>query len=148
MARKRTIETNNRIEQAVKLRAQGYTYEQIARSCGYSGRQSAQKAVQNELSRRVSANVDEMRKLQQLALDEIIRLLWSRLTTKKGTLNLFVVDRILKALDQEAKLWGLYAPRARSGETPYSGKTHVVIIREVKTDYQKWLKDQQERKGP
>jgi hypothetical protein len=137
MTRRRSIETNNKIEKAVKLRAMGHTYEQIAAMCGYSGRQSAQKAVQNELKRRVSSNVDEMRTLQHLALEELWRLLWSRLYTKKGIVALRVVDRLLKVMDQEAKLYGLYMPRGQAAPTPQN--TTKVIVVEVETEYQKHL---------
>jgi hypothetical protein len=139
MTRRRSIETNNRIEKAIQLRAQGHTYEQIARSCGWAGRQSAQKAIQSELERRVSANVDELRTLQHLALEEIMRRLWSMLYTKTGVVNLRVVDRLIKCLEREAKLYGLDAPPVPRGQGPYTGHAQIVIVEEAETDYQKWL---------
>jgi hypothetical protein len=142
MPHARSVETNNRLEKAIKLRSQGYTYQHIALACGYSGRQSAQKAVQRDLARRVATNVDELRTLQHLALEEIMRLLWGMLYTKKGVVNLRVVDRLIRCLEREAKLYGLDAPPVPRGQYTV-GQARVIVV-EIETEYQKYLKGTQE----
>lgn len=108
MSRKRSIQAAERARQAVKLRASGLSYSEIAKTLGFNDRSAAFKAVQRELDRYVEESVHELRMLQQLAYDDLFRRLWSELHNKKGKLNLRIVDRLLKVLEQEARLHGLY----------------------------------------
>ncbi len=127
MSHTRTPEDASRAQKAVNLRAQSCTYEQIARACGYSDRSAARRVVQRELARRVATNVDELRHEQQNALDELYRKVAPLVFNEEKKVRLRAVDRLLRILDQEAKLWGLYPP-------PVCEHAHhngaVVIVRE------------------
>src|SRR5947207_2593579 len=59
---RRDLNAAERVSLALKLRAARMTYDQIAAQCGYENRGTAWRAVQRELQRNISTNVEEMRR--------------------------------------------------------------------------------------
>ncbi len=53
-----------KIDQAVDLHLQGYTWDEVAKACGYSTRQNANRAVRDWLSSHPSADVEQMRQTE------------------------------------------------------------------------------------
>lgn len=130
---KRTAERTQKVQQALSMRAAGHTYEQIARALGLAHRSAAYHLIQRELERVTAGDVQALRREQHYALEELMRRLYCHLYTKKGVVNLRVVDRLLKCYDAEARLYGLY-PKAGQNGTQAGGVKHVVLVREAKEE--------------
>ncbi len=92
---------------AVRLRRNGYTYEQIAATLGYAGRGSAFKAVGAALHAVRSEEVDVYRGLELARLDALQLSLWARAI--RGDVR--AIDRVLKIMKRRAALLGLDAPK-------------------------------------
>ena len=89
--------------QALELRLQGLTYEEIARQCGYAGRQGAYNAVQRELHRTLQEPAEDVRALEVSRLDRLYR----AMETKALKGDTWSVDRCLNIMARRAALLGL-----------------------------------------
>lgn len=99
--------------EAVRLRLEGLDYESIAAALGYRTRSAAWKACDRGLRRTTAANVDQWR--DQVLADTYI--LQERAWAAACAGHLDAIDRCLKALDQRARIVGLYdwaSPSRRS----------------------------------
>jgi len=94
----------HRAAAATELRLAGVDYDSIAEQLGYANRSGAWKAVQRCLSARMVRNADELR--DQGLLD--LALLQERSWPAAMAGDPRAVDRCLRALDQRARLLGLY----------------------------------------
>ncbi len=122
---RRNMDAATRVSLALKLRAARQTYDQIAIACGYDSRGSAYKAVQRELQRTISTNVDEMRREELAMLDQLQAECYTRMKDKThDKAMLFAVDRILHISERRAKLMGL---DAQKDERP----SNMVVVREA-----------------
>jgi hypothetical protein len=113
-----------RATQAVQLRAQGLTYEEIASRAGYASRGAAHNAVQRALAEYRQPIIEDARKLEEMRLDMLLASIWPQCfdreetkTDKEGNekrekklANLFAVDRVLAIAERRAKLLGLDTP--------------------------------------
>ncbi|MDQ1246499.1 MAG: hypothetical protein QG597_867 [Actinomycetota bacterium] len=90
--------------EAVRLRLEGLNYHEIARALGYRTRSAAWKAVDRALRRTTTANVEQMR--DQAVVD--LFLLQERAWAEACAGKLGAFDRALRALDQRARIVGLY----------------------------------------
>lgn len=126
----RDVNAAQRATLALELRAQRLSYDEIARRCGYSGRQSAHKAVQRELSRVVVPGVEEMRKEEMVFLDSLQARVWKRLEDPRYEKSmLFAVDRLLQIAERRAKLLGLDTP------VDQAQYMNMVVVQEVPQNY-------------
>ena len=89
----------------VQLRRNGIPFEKIAQSTGDSV-SNVLRAFARAIKRIPEEDVNELRAMQKIQLEEIFQR--SMALAQKG--NAFALDRALKALDQQAKLFGLNAP--------------------------------------
>lgn len=122
---RRDMNAAERVALALKLRAARQTYDQIAAACGYDSRGSAYKAVQRELQRNISANVEEMRREELAMLDALQQECYTRMKDKShDKAMLFAVDRILQISERRAKLMGL-------DTKPDDRPANLVVVREV-----------------
>jgi len=140
----RDVNAANRAALALRLRAQKLTYEQIAQQCGYGSAGACHKAIQRELQRTLSTNVDELRREELDMLNRLHASIWpmavlevasfDQATTepiaidekgKKKQPNLFAVDRIVAISERRSRLMGL----DQSAKEAAIG--NVVVIREV-----------------
>lgn len=111
---------------AVKLRAQKVKYDEIARQCGYGSAGAAHKAIQRELRRTISTNVEELRREELASLEVLEAECWTIFFDKAHeNVRLFAVDRILSIKERRAKLMGLDVP------ADVAANANVVIVREV-----------------
>lgn len=122
----RDINATQRVALAVKLRAQKVKYDDIARMCGYGSAGAAHKAIQRELKRTISTNIEELRREELDSLERLEMKCWAIFDDKERVKGqLFAVDRILAIKDRRAKLMGLDMPR----------DSHIaaaqIVIREV-----------------
>lgn len=69
----RSIETAERDAEACRLRADGFTYDQIATQMGYSDRSLARRAVERALTSVVAEPTAEVRALELLRLDQALQ---------------------------------------------------------------------------
>lgn len=115
---------------AVQLRTKKTPYEEIARQCGYGSAGAAHKAIQRELKRTISTNVEEMRREELASLEVLEAECWTRLQDEEYSKSkLFAVDRILAIKERRAKLMGLDVP------VDVAASTNVVVVREVPTGW-------------
>ena len=89
--------------QALELRTAGVTYTVIAERLGYSNESGAYKAVQRALTSTLQEPADELRTLETQRLDRMLAAVWEDAT--EGDVR--AVDRVLRIIDQRAKLLGL-----------------------------------------
>lgn len=105
---RRDLNAAQRVALALKLRAAGLTYDQIAAQAGYDSRGSAYHAVQRELKRNISTNVEEMRREELAMLNELQKECYTRMKSEKYDKQmLFAVDRLLQISERRARLLGL-----------------------------------------
>jgi hypothetical protein len=118
--------------EAVRLRSEGFSYDEIARQLGYRDKASAYNAVQRTLTREVREPADELRQIELIRLDSLWMqamgvLTRSHVTVSNGkvvTINrdgetvpvpddapvLQAIDRLVKIMERRSKLLGLDAP--------------------------------------
>lgn len=106
---KRDVNAAGRVEVALKLRAQKIGYEEIARRAGYANAGTAYKAIMRELERRVSSNVDHLRREENELLDALHARVWplAHPDDPAAKPNLFAVDRLIAISEARRKLNGL-----------------------------------------
>lgn len=110
---KRRLHTKNdpedvaRYAEAVQLRIQGYTYDEIASRLGYAHKGSAHQAVKAALKRTLQEPTDELRKLELERLDYIMRQLF--VSFDAGDMRLS--DNILRVIEKRHRLLGLDVPQ-------------------------------------
>lgn len=110
------VDQRRRQERAFQLRMAGMSFQEIADTPDgerdgkplYASRGASQNAVNAAMHRRIDADTtDTMRDLTNQRYERLIRSLWGQAVLQK---NLWAVDRLLKAMDQQARLVGTNAP--------------------------------------
>lgn len=124
--------TAQRDAEAVRLRADGHTYEQIAQQLGYSDRSRARRAIEAALTASLREPADELRQMELIRLDslwlEAVKVLHAtHVTVSNGRVVMVerdgepepvpddapvlqAIDRLLKIMERRSKLLGLDAP--------------------------------------
>ncbi len=118
-----------RSKQALELRKQGATLEEIAHSCGYQDKSGAWRAIKRELDRLPAPAVDEWRKVQLSRLEQMHSECWLLAMDRKNKGRLFAMDRLLMVNQAINKLLGLDI--AKDGNIALA----QTIIREVPPGY-------------
>ena len=122
----RDVNAAQRAQLAVKYRAQRLTFDEIAQKAGYASPGAARNAIQRELQRTMSIDVDELRREELDMLDRLHAAVWPLAVVeavaydqaskepiavdekgKKKVTNLFAVDRIVAISERRCKLMGL-----------------------------------------
>lgn len=128
----RRVDTAARDAEAVKLRADGHTYQAIAERLGYNDRSDARKAIERMITSTVREPADEIRQLELIRLDSLWMQAMQVLTAAHVTVSngrvvtieqdgepvpvaddapvLQAIDRLLKIMERRSKLLGLDAP--------------------------------------
>jgi len=124
----RRITATQKAAKAVRLRAAGYNYDEIAAAVGYrGGKGSACKAVQRALAATLQEPSDEYRRLQQERIDTARKANWNNMLA--GHVEAIRTELALQ--QEEAKLWGLYQPaetkEERRVQYDFSGLTNEQI---------------------
>lgn len=151
----RTIAQRRKQQQAVELRAQGLTFEQIATELGYKTRDVAYRAVKSVLDRTESESVEDLRKVQDRAISKGLRAVYRVLDgqvdlpelpgdmdeeereelarmlvdayARHEELRLKATDRMVRLLERQARLHGLDAPV----KTEIDGQTVSVVFHQA-----------------
>lgn len=100
-----------RARKAMLLRAQRFSYDDIAKACGYANRSSAFNAVKRELAKIPREAAKELRISELESLDAAERAIARDVA--RGDLK--AIDRMLRIKDARAKLTGLYEEPAETG---------------------------------
>jgi len=105
-----TILAQERGQQALGLRKQGYTLEEIAHISGYADRSGAYRAVMRALKRLPPEPLEGSRTLELMRLDALWRAVWPQ--AEQGDLK--AIQTALKIIERRSKLQGLdIAPEPR-----------------------------------
>ena len=107
----RNLETAKRDAEACRLRAQNYTYDQIAAQLKFANRGNAHQAVQRALKDITREPAEELRTMELERLDGLASIS-QRVIEESDDLELILkaVDRHLKIQARRAALMGLDAP--------------------------------------
>jgi hypothetical protein len=97
------MDKKQRLAKAIRLRAAGVSLEEIMVQVGFSTIETLQRAISNALKKHISTAVEEYRAMENVRLDEILRVLWPRVL--KGELT--AMDRAFKVMERRARLMGL-----------------------------------------
>ena len=100
----RQLEALERHVQALKMRAAGMEYHDIADALGYKTPDGAFKAVKRALMKAIREPAEELRTLEVMRLDDMLKELWPQRHKPQYT------DRILRIMERRAKLLGLDMP--------------------------------------
>lgn len=93
------------LEDCIRLRRNGWSYDQISRHLEIDKRQ-VEQAVKNALSSSGQESAQELRALEAQRLDRLFRAIWSR--AMQGDVK--AVDRCLRIIALRAEMFGLNAP--------------------------------------
>jgi len=125
----RDINAGKRAAQALELRAQLLTYEEIAHRCGYASPGAARKAILREMDRTIVRNVDELRDAELHMLNTLHAKCWQKFTDPKNAWAHTEVERIVKISERRSKLMGMDVP------IDQAMSQNVTIIREIPSNY-------------
>ena len=107
---------------AVELAIDGTSYGAIAAEVGYTHRGTAYKAIHKALAERVTAGVDELRRLELARLDSLQAALWDKALAG----NTAAGNTVLRIIDQRTRLLGLgleHRPGPENGAAHRGGRT-------------------------
>lgn len=108
MPRSRTLALSRQTE-AVALRREGHTFDQIATKVGYANRGTAYRVVKAAFETRIAADIDEHRAMEVARLDALQSEMWDVLdSATKPEQRVSATSMILKIVQARSKLLGLY----------------------------------------
>lgn len=125
----RDVNAAQRAMQAIELRKQKLSYDEIAARCGYSGRSAARKAIMRELQRVAVRNIEELRTEELAILDAMHAECWQLAMDRKNRGRLFAMDRLLQISKARRELMGLdMGPEDHIAQQNYTKR--VILIHE------------------
>ena len=92
---------------ALRLRAEGLTYEEIATRVGYAGPSGAYKAVMRALPDIDQEAAQELRRVQLMRLDDLLAEVWPVATNGRHPRQLRAVSRALAIMHRMDVLVGI-----------------------------------------
>lgn len=92
--------------EALRLRAAGHSYDQIAEQLGYASRCGAYKAVRSVMNKMRQEGAEEARALELERLDQLLEGVWGKAI--KGQEK--AISAVLRISERRARLMGLDAP--------------------------------------
>jgi hypothetical protein len=113
--------------EALKLRAAGMQYQDIADALGYADKSSAYCAVMGALKKARQEPADQMRKLENERLDGLWREAYAQANDVALVAEdrLKAIDRCVKVMERRAKLLGLDAPAKQELSGPAGAPLHL-----------------------
>jgi hypothetical protein len=119
----------NKERQALELRMAGASFDQIAQKLGYSEKGAAHRAVTRALISTVKPAADELRELETARLDRLLLAFWP--AALEGDEK--AADRVLRIMDQRAKLLGLNMPTKVDVDATVSvDPSEIEIVRRIR----------------
>lgn len=130
----RMIKAVQREKLALERRLQGWSFEEIANDCGYADRSAARKAVMRALDHTVREPIEEAIAEHLARLDDLVRALHPERHKPPAA------RVIIQALDQRAKITGLYAPEKVAHQVEReSHQEKALAVVEAVEEWQKLL---------
>ena len=111
----RSIKARERDAEALKLRKEGRSFDEIAEELGYSSRSHVWKAVTKRLQELTAEPATELVNLELLRLDEMWVEAYQRATS---TGSRYAIDSCLKIMERRARFLGLDKPTKVAATTP------------------------------
>lgn len=106
----------------LELRRAGVTFDQIAKSVGYTNKGTAYEAYRRALTRTLQQPADEVRELELDRLDRAQTAIWASVMQGDPA----AVNTLLKIMDRRSKYLGLDAPVKQQVEiAAYDGGTDI-----------------------
>ncbi|ORL93430.1 hypothetical protein A5N78_04660 [Prescottella equi] len=109
------ISDRQRAVNAMQLRRDGKTWDEVADACGYADRSTAHRAVKRVLERVEGETVDDYREVVNARYEALYTKAWEAITSAEGKGQLVGRSQLVAAargvLDSQAKLLGLGAPQ-------------------------------------
>jgi hypothetical protein len=125
----RSISRRDRQSQAVQLRANGATLQQIADDLGFANRAAAYKAIQSDLSRHNSTYKDDSESVREMIIyriDEMVQTYHPlALDGDQGAANL-----VMRLDKQRSELLGLDAPQTIEAKLQIDINTYNMAMRD------------------
>ncbi len=144
---KKRIKARELQRKALELRTLGLSYQQIADQAGVS-KTAAYKAVVRALSE-IEEETRHLAKLNKTL--DLQRLDWIIREAMKQALkgDLQAMDRILKAIDRRAKIYGFEAPQKIAHTTPDGDEAVAqgIVVVPSPMDLQQWLEQYSEKEN-
>jgi len=101
------IAQRTRAAAALKLRATGVSFAEIAAQLGYPSENAANKAVLTALRREVHEEANHLRTLEGLRLDDLHAAAWDKAMAGDPA----AIGCVLRIMERRARLFGLDAPQ-------------------------------------
>lgn len=101
------VNQKQRVALAIKLRASGMPYAEVAEQAGYGAAGTAYKAIHAELKENLLANVEELRHEEGISLKMLYKECWDLAMDHEYKARLFAVDRCITLSERYSKLMGL-----------------------------------------
>lgn len=153
MTKASRLALRERNRKALRLRATGMTYNQIAAECAYLTPDAARKAVGRLLARVDTEDARAARAIHRERLDWLLRALWLAATNPGMALQaarqnaqplppdqIAAVHAILRLMVEQAKVEGLYAPTKAEVSGPGGGPVEARVERVLRPDEQ-WMRE-------
>lgn len=106
----RRIRAKDKAAEALRMRAAGYTYKDIAATLGYASHSSAQEAVEREMALIPREAAKQLLDLEVTRCDELLVKLEAGMKGAKGMSLAKLVESAIKVAERRAKLLGLDKP--------------------------------------
>lgn len=124
----RDVNATIKLETALRLSAQGKSWDEVAIAAGYASRGAAHNAVMRELNRNVAKDVDELRTRELYMLSIMQSEIWDLFMDKNNKGRLFAADRLLVISERRARLTGMDTKDGNIASAQ-------IVIREVPSGY-------------
>lgn len=132
MARHRTapsdINAAEKARLALVLRKQGYTLDEIATQIGYTHRSAVSKAIRRELAHVPSADAKELRAMEELRLDDMLKVCYPK--AERG--DLWAVSRVIDISRRRSEVTGMdVRPEEQAANQNYVKR--IILTHETST---------------
>ena len=125
----RDVNAAVRVQQALKLKIEGATWEQVAIQAGYDSKGTAHHAVMRELDRCITQDTTELRKQQLYMLQTVQAKCYKSAMNPDNKGWMWDADRVVHYSERIARLMGLDIPVEQSINQNFT------IVREVPSNW-------------
>lgn len=129
------VATKQKQAQALSLRQEGHTYDEIARRVGFANAGGAYKAIRRALASIDYEEAQDLRNLQLERLEEFLRQLWPTAMDRRNPRQLQAMNMAITVMEKMNRLAGLcrcdHGYRSRRPANPHTtreSKPAVLVI--------------------
>lgn len=116
--------------EALRLRATGMSFIQIAGQLGYKGPSGAHKAVTTGLQKTLREPAEELRTIENERLDRMLEGVWHK-ATHGGT---WEIDRVLNIMARRAAMFGLDTENRAAEEIAHKAQAYLDLFNMARED--------------